>query len=91
MIVINLYLRNSYWCLHLLLNSALLNEPILCKQYQDGWPAKYGILTGTNTYIEHKTYSVQSFQAVQCIPAKNQSFLYQACEEERLGMQAQVV
>ena len=86
-VVINLYLRNAYWRLHILLNSALLNGHIVCKQYQDSWPTKYGILTGYNAYIESEIFTVQFSQAVQCIAAKKQSFLCHA-QEERSGIQS---
>lgn len=86
-VVINLYLRNAYWRLHIRLNSALLNGHIVCKQYQDSWPTKYGILTGNNAYIESEIFTVQFCQAVQCIAAKKQSFLCHA-QEERSGIQS---
>lgn len=86
-VVINPYLRNAYWCLHILLNSALLNGHILCKQYQDSWPTKYGTLTGNNAYIEPEIFTVQFSQAVQCIAAKKQSFLCHTQDEERSGIQ----
>lgn len=47
-----------------------------CKQYQDSWPTKYGILTGNNAYIESKSLLFNSVKL--CVAAKKQSFLCHA-------------